>query len=179
MKTEYEIRVLEVDVEKFVSQIESLGAKKEGEWFQKRYVFDTKPKEDSKWFRLRTNGEIDTLTYKNVCDNTIDGTQELEIKVSDFEKTHLLMELLGYKHRAYQENKRIRYILEGVEIDIDSWPLIPTYVEFESDSENKINNLLTKLEIDKSKITTLNCEDIYKNVYNIDIDEITELKFNI
>ena len=89
------------------------------------------------------------------------------------------MELLGYKHRAYQENKRIRYILEGVDIDIDSWPLIPTYVGFESDSENKINNLLTKLEIDKSKITALNCEDIYKNVYNIDIDEITELKLNI
>ena len=88
-----------------------------------------------------------------------------------------MLELLGYKHRAYQENKRVRYLLGDVEIDIDSWPLIPTYVELESDSENKINELLEKLCVDKSKITALNCQDIYNDVYKIDVDNIKELRF--
>ena len=177
MKTEYEIRILEIDVKKFVDKIEKLGAVKVGEWYQRRYVFDTMPKSESEWFRLRTNGEVTTLTYKNVEANTIDGTKELEIEVSNFDDALSMMKLLGYKHRAYQENKRIRYLLDDVEIDIDSWPLIPTYVELESDSETKINDLIQKLKVDESKITALNCEDIYKELYKIDVDTISELKF--
>lgn len=63
--------------------------------------------------------------------NDLGGTQEHEVVVSDFEKMNDILEKLGYKHRNYQENKRIRYILDEVEIDIDTWPLIPTYAEIE------------------------------------------------
>ena len=178
MGTEYEIRLLEVDIPSMVEKIEKLGGKKVGDWFQKRYVYDTIPKHPSKWYRLRTNGEEVTLTYKNVEKNTIDGTKELEIVVSDFDKTNEMMELLGYIHKGYQENKRIRYILDGVEIDIDSWPMIPTYMEIEGKNEEEVNHILELLEIkDNDKLTALNCEDIYKEIYNIDLDSINDLKF--
>lgn len=36
---------------------------------------------------------------------------------------------------------------------------------------------LRVLEINKEKITLLNCNDIYKEIYNIDISKIKELKF--
>jgi len=172
MNIEYEVRVLEINEKDIISKLEELGASKVGEWNQRRFVYDTIPKHESKWFRLRTNGSISTLTYKNIEKNTIDGTHELEIEVSDFDKTNELLELMGYKNKAYQENKRIRYILDGVEIDIDSWPLIPTYMEIEGKSEEEVNEILKKLSIDNSKITALNCEDIYKEIYNINIDEI-------
>ena len=97
--------------------------------------------------------------------------------MSDFEKTNQLLQLMGYKHKAYQENKRIRYIFNGVEIDIDSWPLIPSYMEIEGKSEEEIMEALKILSIDQNKITTLNCSDIYKEIYNIDIDKIVELRF--
>ena len=33
------------------------------------------------------------------------------------------------------------------------------------------------LDIDETKVTTLNCDDIYKQIYKIDISKIKELKF--
>ena len=177
MNTEYEVRVLEIDEAKMIKKLASLGAKKVGEWHQKRYVYDMIPPEENAWIRLRTNGNESTLTYKNVKENTIDGTKELEIVVSDFEKTNNLLELMGYHHKGYQENKRIRYLLDGVEIDLDTWPLIPTYMEIEGKNEQEVKDILSKLDIEKEKLTTLNCQDIYKDIYNIDIDNIKRLSF--
>lgn len=57
MNTEYEIRVLEIDKEKLIKKLEELGAEFKGDNEQKRYVYDTIPKEDGKWIRLRTNGK--------------------------------------------------------------------------------------------------------------------------
>ena len=55
--------------------------------------------------------------------------------------------------------------------------MIPTYMELEGDSIEEIKKLEDLLEIDKSKITNLNCQDIYTDIYNIDVDSIKELKF--
>ena len=177
MKTEYEIRILEIDKEEMIKKLENLGAKKIGEYNQKRYVYDLKHIEKEKRIRLRTNGINTTLTYKNIVSNTIDGTKEIEIEVDDFEKTNEFLEKIGFKPRGYQENKRIQYILNNVEIDIDTWPMIKTYMEIEGKKEQDVINMKKLLNIDESKVTTLNCDDIYKRIYNIDISKIKELKF--
>ena len=85
--------------------------------------------------------------------------------------------MLGYKAKGYQENKRVRYILDGVEIDIDTWPMIPTYMEIEAESEERVKEVEKLLEVDPSKVTALNCEDIYIDIYGIDVESIKELKF--
>lgn len=177
MKTEYEIRILEIDKEKIIEQLAKLGAIKKGEYNQRRYVYDLMPIQKGKWIRLRTNGSETTLTYKNVVSNTIDGTKEVEFKVEDFEKSNEFLNKIGFIARSYQENTRIQYMLDEVEIDIDSWPMIPTYLEIEAKNEEKINYMLQKLNLQNSNITTLNCDDIYKKIYNIDISKIRELKF--
>lgn len=177
MKTEYELRVLEIDVDSIIKTFESLGATKVGDFFQKRYVYDLNPVQNGKWIRLRTNGIKTTLAYKDVVSNTIDGTKEVEIEVDNIENTNELLNRLGYNPRSYQENKRIQYILDDVEIDLDSWPMIPTYMEIEGRSEEEVNNMIEKLNIDKNKITALNCDDIYRDLYNIDISTIKNLKF--
>ena len=177
MKTEYEIRVLEINFEKMVHRIESLGGVKKGEYNQKRYVYDLRPKDDGKWIRLRTNGIRTTLTYKDIQSNTIDGTKEVEIEVDDFERTNEFLERIGFQNKGYQENKRISYVLNGVEIDIDSWPMIPTYMEIEGNSEDDGMNMVRLLEIDENKMTALNCEDIYNEIYGINLSDIKVLKF--
>ncbi len=176
MNTEYEIRVLEIDEKKLIEKLEKLGAEFKGNNEQKRYVYDIIPKEDGKWIRLRTNGKKTTLTYKNVVSTSIDGTKELEIEVSDFNKTNELLENIGIKNRGYQENRRIQYILNGVEIDIDSWPMIPTYVEIEGKNEEEVLKTLELLELPKDKVTTLDVESVYMH-YGIDLKEIKVLKF--
>lgn len=83
---------------------------------------------------------------------------------------------MGIKSRGYQENKRTQYILNGVEIDIDSWPMIPTYVEIEGKNEEEVMNTLEILELPKDKVTTLDVDSVYKK-YGIDLQVIKVLKF--
>lgn len=177
MKTEYEIRILEINKEEMIKKLEKLGATKKGKFKQKRYVYDLRPIEKGKWIRLRTNGKVTTLTYKDIVSNTIDGTKEIEFEVEEFNKANEFLEKIGFKKRSYQENERISYILNNVEIDIDSWPMIPTYMEIEGNSEEEIINMKNILDINETKVTTLNCDDIYKQIYKIDISKIKELKF--
>jgi len=177
MKTEYEVRVLEIDTEEIIKKLESLGAKKEAEYDQKRYVYDLLEKDDGKWIRLRTNGTKTTLTYKDVTSDKIDGTKECEVEVSDFEGTNEILNKMGYFSKAYQENKRIRYYLDGVEIDIDSWPMIPTYLEIEGESEEAVNQMIKKLELPENKVTSLDVQSVYEKIYGIDITKIKNLKF--
>ena len=177
MKTEYEIRVLEIEKESIVKKLESLGAIQKGEYNQKRYVYDLKPIQKDKWIRLRTNGIETTLTYKDIESNTIGGTKEVEFKVDSFEVANEFLNKIGFMPRNYQENKRIQYTLDNVEIDIDTWPMIPTYLEIEGNSEEEVNNMVKKLGLSNLKITALNCDDIYREFYNIDISKIEELKF--
>ena len=177
MKTEYEIRVLEINKEEIVNKLKRLGAIMKGNFKQKRYVYDLKPAEKGKWIRLRTNGKVTTLTYKDIVSNTLDGTKEVEFEVEDFDKANEFLEKIGFINRSYQENERIQFILNNVEIDIDSWPMIPTYMEIEGKSEEEVLNMKRVLNIDESNVTTLNCDDIYRQIYKIDISKIKELKF--
>ena len=82
MNIEYEVRILEINSDELINRLERIGAKFIGKYDQKRYVYNTIPKKEGKWLRLRTNGEETTLTYKSVEKNSIDGTKELEIKVA-------------------------------------------------------------------------------------------------
>ena len=177
MNIEYEARILEIDKDKLIKRLNKLNAKFVGEFNQKRYVYNIIPKADGKWIRLRTNGKKTTLTYKSVEKNSIDGTKELEIEVDNFENTNSLLELAGIKNKGYQENNRVQYVLDDVEIDIDTWPMIPTYVEIEGKSEESVLNIIKKLGINDKKITTLDVQSLYKEIYNIDITKIDVLKF--
>jgi adenylate cyclase class 2 len=69
-------------------------------------------------------------------------------------------------------------MLDDVEIDIDSWPMIPTYMELEGPSIEKIKEVEELLEVDKDKITTLYADEIASEIYGIDMLAIKELKFD-
>ncbi len=175
MHTEYEVRVLEIDKEKLIKKLEELGATFQWDHIQRRYVYDFIPKIDGKWIRLRTNGEKTTLTIKNLVSSEIDGTQELEIEVDNFERCNLILKELGYEAKGYQENRRCQYLLNGVEIDIDSWPLIPTYVEIEGASEEAVYNALDALGLSDGKFTTRDVEGVYLD-YGHNLETIYDLK---
>lgn len=175
MHTEYEVRILEIDKNKMKEKLEKAGAIFQWEHVQKRYVYDFIPKVEGKWIRLRTNGVKTTLTIKNIVSSKIDGMQELEIEVSDFEKTNLILNDLGYTDKGYQENLRCQYLLNGVEIDIDQWPLIPTYMEIEGNSEEEVYKIIELLGIDKSKVTSKDVQSIYRD-YGYDLEKIKNLK---
>lgn len=170
MKTEIEARLLECDVEEIIKSLEENNATFVGDWLQMRYCYDFKPVQENSWIRLRTNGKETTLTIKEIANSKIDGTKECEIVVSDFNTTDEILNKLGYTARSKQENRRIRYILDNVEIDIDFWPFIPTYVEFEAQRQQDIENVCKKLNIDFENLTTMDVASIYKH-YGYDIQK--------
>ena len=175
---EYEVRVLEINKDEIQKKLDDLNATLVEDSFQKRYVYDFHPVVPSKWIRLRTNGTKSTLTIKNVESSNIDGTKEVEIEVSDFDTTNEILKELGYTPRGIQENKRIKYDLNGVEVDIDTWPKIPTYLEIEGKSEEEVYNTLELLGISKEDATALDVQSIYEEVYGIDLEKEPNLSFD-
>lgn len=177
MKKEYEVTILDID-NSFEDKLIKLGAKLVSNSTQKRYVYDVIPATPNKWIRLRTNGENTTLTVKELKDkNAIGGTEEVEITVDSFDNTNSLLESLGYMSRNYQENYRKMYVLNEIEISIDSWPMIPTYAEIEGKCERDVLDTLELLGYTKKDYTTLDVVSIYK-LYGIDVMKIKDLRFN-
>jgi len=176
MNIEIEVRLLNIDKEDLINKLEKNDAKFIGDWLQVRYVYDFNPVDPHRWIRLRTNGITNTLTIKEVKDKTEYGTKELEIEVSSIDDTDKILEQLGYKKRSIQENKRIRYILNDVEIDIDTWPKLNTYVEFEADSLDKIKEVIKLLGFDYKDTVTLDADDIYKSL-GYTKEDLNYLKF--
>lgn len=138
----------------------------------------------NKWIRLRcTNGKT-TLTVKNILNSKISSlsnknlqkVEETEMEVPSIEECNTMLQQLGFVHRNYQEKKRVTYELDGVEIDIDTWPLIPTYVEIENDSVELIEKVLEKLDVSEKEIVSCNTVAVY-NKYGLDVYQYKELKF--
>ena len=177
MESEYEITVFDIDVSEIEKKLESIGAIKQGEYFQKRNLYNFHEEYRGRFIRLRTNGEKTTLTIKDKsAKKEIGSVKELEIEVSSFEKTNEILELLGYEHSTYQENKRIIYKLGHIEFDIDTWPMIPTYLEIEGKNKEDVEKMIKILDIDEEKLSLDKVSEIYKK-YGIDIHQYKELKF--
>jgi len=176
MNTEYEIKVLDIDVATTKKLLVSKGFRGQGSLKFRRYVFDTVSPSKDAWVRLRTDGKNTTLTYKKVYSDAIDGVEEIEIEVKDFEKTKMLLEAIGLKATSYQENERDVYKKGGVEVVIDRWPHIPSYLEIEGHNKSEVEETLQELILSSKKTTSLSTKEIYK-LYGKNIDDYHELKF--
>lgn len=138
----------------------------------------------NKWVRVRqTNGKT-TITIKHILNpdmqtnnnGNMQKVMETEMEVPSIEEANSILEQLGFSFRNYQEKNRATYDVDGVEVDIDSWPLIPTYVEIENDSTELIQNTIKKLRLQDHEIVSCNTADIY-NKYGIDLYQFRKLKF--
>lgn len=182
MKTEFEARILNISFDMVIAKLETVGAKRIGIFHQKRYTYDFVPRRKGNWVRLRSNGAIATLAIKEIKpqeikEKTLDGTNELEVTVSDFEDTNLILEKLGYNAQSYQENFRMQYKLDNVEVDLEKWPMLPPFMEIEGISKEDILKTIKLLDINTDDITTIDIDTIYKE-NNIDLNAISSLKFS-
>lgn len=176
MKIEYEVKILDINVDEIKNKLILLWAEFIWEKNQKRYVYDFNPVNPNKWIRLRQKWEKVELTIKEITDDSITWTKEIETSVGDFETTNSMLEELWYKAKAYQENNRISYKLDWVEIELDFWPLIPVYMEIEWKNEEEVKNTVEKLWYKMSDTTSINTNKVYDK-YWIDLSKIKNLRF--
>jgi len=180
MDKEYETQILDIDKDNIVKKLQDLGAAEEPEVLQKRWVFDIEPcttKSTGEWIRLRQVADKKpTITYKNKSGKGISDTTEIEIEVDDFDTAYKLLDKIMPTTQFYQENKRHKFVLDQVEYTLDSWPMIPTLMEIEAKSEEKVHEALELLGLtgkDEGHIGTLAIYD----KYGIALHSMKELKF--
>lgn len=174
---EYEAKVLDIDPEQLAQRIIDKGGTDLGQVLQRRYVYDIDPADASRWVRLRDTGTQATLCVKEIDSDAIGGTRETETVVGDFETTNELLGRLGYTPKAYQENRRHSFTLDGAQVEIDSWPRIPPYVEIEATSRAEVVRVAALLGYAETDLTGKNTTKVYAR-HGIDLSTLRELRFD-
>jgi adenylate cyclase class 2 len=177
MKIEYEVKILDIDVDEIAKKLKKLGARKVSEKILRRYTYDFTPRKENSWIRLRDEGDKVTLAIKEIHDDSVEGTHEHEVGVSSFAETNELLNLLGYRHKQYQENKRVSYTIGDTHIEIDYWPQIPPYLEIEGSSKEEVEKIVSKLGFEMSGTTSINTMEVYRK-YGIDLQKIRDLRLS-
>jgi adenylate cyclase class 2 len=175
-QTEFEAKVLEIDSAEIALRIAEAGGSHVADRMMRRFVYDIRPGEQGRWIRLRDTGSEVTLCVKEIASDSVDGTRETETTVGDFDTTHELLGRLGLVPKAYQENLRSSWLLDGVRLEIDSWPLIPPYLEIEGDDADQVWKTADRLALNRDELTSENTTAVYAR-YGVDLENIRELRF--
>jgi adenylate cyclase class 2 len=153
MKDEIEATFTDIEISAMRKKLTSAGATLVlPERTMKRVVIDYPDKRlqstGDSWVRVRDEGDKVTLTFKQTKEHDLSSIKEIEVTVSDYQKTIDIMLAMGMVIHTDQETKRETWNLDGVEVTIDQWPWIPPIVEVEGDSESEIKAVAEKLGLD-------------------------------
>ncbi len=180
MQTELEAKFLDVDKDALRQLLKENGAVLiHEERLMKRKNFDYSDRRLQKiggWIRVRNEGDKTTLSYKQLIDRTLEGTKEISLVVEDFNKMSDLLLAIGFENKAFQETKRERWELDGIEVTIDTWPWIPSFVELEGRTEVDLKSVAKKLSLDWNQAMHGSVETVYQKHYNVTEDEIDNWK---
>lgn len=180
MQKEIETRFLDINKDSLAEKLASLGATDKGEEKLEEIIFhaaDGSWVGKNKFVRLRkTRGKI-KLTYKENVQQTVDSAQEIELEVSDIDKCAEFLSKLGLEPMRRLEKYRHTFELDGVTIDMDTWPKIPAYVEIEGPSVESLKETCRKLDMAWDERFDGDAREVFRR-YGYDIDQITVITFS-
>lgn len=175
MAKEIEAKFINIDKDEIIVKLNSIGAKKVfDERLLRRCVYNLPIKKEGAWARVRDEVDKVTMTYKRVVSESLDGVEEVEVQVDDFDKAREFLRSVGLEEKAYQETKRLRYIIEEdeVEFDIDTWPGLEPWIEIEAKSEETVIKYSELLGFDWSQAMFGSADIVYAKVSKITADWI-------
>lgn len=183
MALEIEAKFLQVDMADCRARLAAEGFTLTGPWrLLRRYTFllteNVENLDGAKWGRVRDEGDRITMTYKHAFDRSrIDGTEEVEFEVSDFDAAVEFMGKLGFANRLYQENYRETWRKGEVEVTLNEWPALAPLVEVEAPDAGSVHTVSAALGFDFSKAVFGGVGTIYKECNGWDMDNVPELTF--
>lgn len=171
MNNEIEAQFLDINKDKIREKLSDIGAKLiKPEVLMKRTVFYTG---DHSFARVRDEGDKIVMTYKNVLDdNSILGTKEVNVIVNNYNDAILFLKSCGLEVKAVQETYREIWTYDKIEICIDTWPWIPTFMEIEGPSEEEVWGLADRLGLDRKTAKFGSVDTTYQHYYDIDTDVV-------
>lgn len=134
---------------------------------------------DKKWIRLRQTNDKVTLTVKHILaknQSSLQQMMETEIEVPSIKEANDLLEALGFSFKSYQEKKRKSYVMNGYEIDIDTWPMLNTFMEIEGKDEQDLEKVLNIFGYNLKDTVSCTVDEIYRQKW-IDSLSMREIKF--
>lgn len=176
MQIELEAKFLDVNAKKLRDLLKKKGAALvHEERLMRRKNFDYPDKRLEAiggWVRVRDEGDKVTLAYKQLADRTLTGTKEVSLTVEDFDTISHLLSAIGLENKSFQETKRERWEYNDIEVTIDTWPWIPTFVELEGSSEEKLKTVASELGFDWGNALHGSVEIAYQAYYDVTEEEI-------
>ena len=169
MNNEIEASFLDVNKDDLREKLKVAGAECiKPEIMMRRTVFDSGP---HSFARVRDEGDKIVMTYKNFEDeDSIMGVKEVNLIVNNYDDAVKFIAGCGLEQKAVQETYRETWILDGVEITIDTWPWIPTYTEIEGPSEEAVWSVSERLGFKKEDAMFGAVDKIYNHYYGVDMD---------
>jgi len=102
----------------------------------------------------------------------ISDQKEISSTIDDFDNMVNLLESIGCEKKALTFTKRELWKLSDVEITIDTWPFLEPFIEIEGASEELVKKAAENLGFDFEKAVFGAVGKLYKNKYDISLDEI-------
>ncbi len=177
---EIEVRFLNIDKLKLIKTLELLNFINKGESLLSEIIFyDPKLEwlKENRLVKLRTRGKTTNLIYKQNKGQTIDSAYEIEFGISDKNKAIIFLEAIGLVAHRYQEKKRQTLVLNNIIVDIDTWPNIPPYVEFEGPSEQVLKSFVESIGFNWSQAVFDDPRYILEKKYGIQLDTLKYFNF--
>lgn len=170
MKTEIEVKFADIDIAAIRNSLKAAGAECEQPMRLMKRALIEEPHHEAEhaFIRVRDEGDKVTLTFKRRADqaaSSIDSVKELEVEVSDFDKTVELFSEAGWRYKTFQESRRETWKLGDVEVVIDEWPWLEPYIEIEGESEEAIKEVAAKLGLDWSNVIFGHIDALYARYY--------------
>jgi len=175
MEIEYEATFINIDKQDIREKLRKIKAELlHPEFLQKRIVFNLPKGNEIKggWARVRDEGDKITMSLKIVDGASIESQKEICLKIDSLEKAEEFLILLGCEKKAYQENKRELWKIDGIEATIDEWPFLEPFVEIEGDSEESVKQIAEKLGFDYKNALFCSIDTLYSKKYNLSEDVI-------
>lgn len=180
MKAEIEAKFLNIDKENIRKLLKNIGAELVNpERLMERAVFESD--NPNEYFRVRNEGNQITMSFKHCDDRSIEGMKEICLTVDNYNNAvEFLTHARGHTPKALQETYRESWIKDGVEVDIDTWPWVPPFIEIEGKSAEAVEKLANELGLDMANAEYGSVEIVYQQIFDVTEDEINympEIKF--
>ena len=159
MATETEAKIRVADHEPTRARLIQLGASPQGQQVHVDIYFDTaedRLRKTDTALRLRCLGKTGVLTYKGPPEESrYKQRQEIQTAVDDTQAMKSLLEQLGFTQSLLLEKSRQSWLLDSCRVELDTLPLLGTFVEIEGPSPEDITGVIERLQLDSgNSITT-------------------------
>lgn len=176
MHPEIEGKWLNIDLDEMRGRLRAAGAQLERpERRMTRSVFDfpnNRLNQKNGWARVRDEGDKITMSYKQLNDRSATGTHEVNLIVDNYGNACNFLKELGLEQKATQQTSRESWKLGDTEIELDTWPWIPSFVEIEAKSEESLRTTAQELGLDYAQVLHGSVETAYQAVYDVTEEEV-------